>query len=159
MTATDPSRAAPNAAQVSPDDLLASFSQSHLVRWFLMALLIHAVVIGGFSVGTIRDWVDPEGAKARKEAAIAAAKAAAETAAAEAKPAESAANDAKPDDAKPDDAKPGDAKPGDAKAEVGATASEAKTPIEKATTEAATPEEIPTAPDELGLSIEDTNPN
>jgi hypothetical protein len=144
MTATDPSQAAPNAAQVSPDDLLASFSQSHLVRWFLMALLIHAVVIGGFSVGTIRDWVDPEGAKARKEAAIAAAKAAAAPAEAATPAAETKAEEPKTGEAKPDAA---------------ATASEAKTPIEKATTEAAKPEEIPSAPDELGLSIEDTNPN
>ena len=144
MTATDPSQAAPNAAQVSPDDLLASFAQSHLVRWFLMALLIHAVVIGGFSVGTIRDWVDPDGAKARKEAAIAAAKAAAA-------PAEAAAPAA---ETKTEEPKTGEAKP-----DAAATASEAKTPIEKATTEAAKPEEIPSAPDELGLSIEDTNPN
>lgn len=138
--------AALQADQVSPDDLLASFSQSHLVRWFLMALLIHAVVIGGFSVGTIRDWVDPEGAKARKEAAIAAAKAAApaETApAAQGKPAESTATTTNPGEAKP---------------AAGTTAAEAQTPIEKATTEVAKPEEIPSAPDDLGLSIEDTNP-
>ena len=32
-----------------------------------------------------------------------------------------------------------------------------QTPIEKATSEAAKPEEIPDTPDDLGLSIEDTN--
>lgn len=134
--------------QVSPDDLLSGFSKSHLVRWFVAALLLHAVVIGGFSVGTIRDWVDPDGAKARKEAALAAAKAAtapAETAAsaAEGKPAESAAAAAKPGEVKPDTAE---------------TTAEAKTTIEKATSEVAKPGEIPSAPDDLGLSIEDTNP-
>jgi hypothetical protein len=123
-------RTAATPDQISPDDLLAGFAKSHLVRWFLAALLIHAVVIGGFSVGTIRDWLDPEGAKARQAAAVAAAKAA--TAPAEAKPAEP---------------------------QAAATAAEAKTPIEQATTEAAKPSEIPTAPDDLGLSIEDTNPN
>jgi hypothetical protein len=149
MTATDPScPAAPQADQVSPDDLLSSFSKSHLVRWFLAALLLHAIVIGGFSVGTIRDWVDPEGAKARKAAALAAAKAAtapAETAApvAEAKPAESATAAAKPGEVKPDTAE---------------TAADARTTTEKATTEVAKPGEIPSAPDDLGLSIEDTNP-
>lgn len=144
--------AALQADQVAPDDLLASFSQSHLVRWFLMALLIHAVVIGGFSVGTIRDWVDPEGAKARKEAAIAAAKAA--TAPAEAAP----AAEGKPAESATPDTKAGDTKTGEAKAGAATSAAEAKTPIEKATTEAAKPEEIPSAPDDLGLSIEDTNP-
>lgn len=140
-----------DAAQASPDDLLASFSESHVVRWFLVALLIHAVVIGGLSVGTIRDWVDPEGAKARKEAALAAAQAAA--------PASAAAADA------PAEEQPAGEKPGTEAAApkqtppAAATAADAKTPIEKATTEAARPEEIPSAPDELGLSIEDTNPN
>jgi hypothetical protein len=141
MTAESPHAATP-ADQVSPDELLSGFANSHLVRWFLAALLLHALVIGGLSVGTIRDWLDPEGAKARKAAAVAAAKAA--TA-----PAEQAgpAADAKPADTA---AQVGDVKP--------ATAATPKAPIEQATTEAAKPEEIPTAPDDLGLSIEDTNP-
>ena len=58
--------------RLSPDSLVATFSQSHLLKWFLLAFLIHAIVIGGFSIGNIRDLLDPEGAKARKEAAIAA---------------------------------------------------------------------------------------
>ena len=77
LTPPPPRGPAPRpAGQISPDDLLGGFSQGHLLRWFLAALVIHAVVIGGFSVGTIRDWVDPEGAKARKEAVAAAARAA-----------------------------------------------------------------------------------
>lgn len=143
MTAEADRTAAPD--QISPDDLLAGFAKSHLVRWFLAALLIHAVVIGGFSVGTIRDWLDPEGAKARQEAAVAAAKAATAPAEAAAQPAEGQAAPA------------AEAKP--AEQQAAATAAEAKTPIEQATTEAAKPSEIPTAPDDLGLSIEDTNPN
>lgn len=147
MTAESAPAATP-ADQVSPDELLSGFAHSHLVRWFLAALLLHALVIGGLSVGTIRDWLDPEGAKARKAAAVAAAKAA--TAPAEqAKPAADAGPTA-------------DAKPADTAAQVGdvkpATAATPKAPIEQATTEAAKPEEIPTAPDDLGLSIEDTNP-
>ena len=138
MTASSP-RAATSADQISPDDVLSGFSQRHLVGWFLAALLLHAIVIGGFSVGTVRDWLDPEGAKVRKEAAIAAVKAASA-------PAEAAA--AQPSEGQPE-AKPAEPQAG----------SEAKTPIEKATTEAAKPEEIPSAPDDLGLSIEDTNPN
>jgi nucleoid-associated protein YgaU len=128
-----------SADQISPDDLLSGFSKSHLIGWFLAALLLHAVVIGGFSVGTVRDWLDPEGAKARKEAAIAAAKAATAPAEPAAPAAETKAEEKKP--------------------AAEATAAEEKTPIEKATSEAAKPEEIPSAPDDLGLSIEDTNPN
>lgn len=140
MTAQAP-RAAATADQISPDDLLSGFAKSHLVRWFLAALLLHAIVIGGFSVGTVRDWLDPEGAKARKEAAIAAAKAA--TA-----PAEPAA------------AQPAEGQPESKPAEQQAGAEpQGKSPIEKATSEVAKPEEIPSAPDDLGLSIEDTNPN
>lgn len=140
MTAESP-RTATNADQVSPDELLSGFANSHLVRWFLAALLLHAIVIGGFSVGTIRDWLDPEGAKARKAAAIAAAKAATAPVEQAAPPAES---------------QPAAAEATPAAGQVGA--GEVKSPIEKATTEAAKPEEIPTAPDDLGLSIEDTNP-
>ena len=129
-------------ADVSPDDLLADFSTSHIVRWFLVALLLHAVVIGGFSIGTIRDALDPEGAKARKEAALAAAKAAA-TPAATAEPATA-----------PSAATPAAAAP---EATAATKPDAPQTPIEKATTEAAKPDEIPDAPDDLGLSIEDTN--
>jgi outer membrane biosynthesis protein TonB len=124
-------------ADVSPDELLAGFSTSNVFRWFLVALLVHAVVIGGFSIGTIRDALDPEGAKARKEAALAAAKAAATTAPA---------------------AQPAAATPAAAPEATAAAKPEApQTPIEKVTTEAAKPDEIPDTPDDLGLSIEDTN--
>lgn len=144
MTASSPTASRP-AEQVSPDELLGGFSHGHLVRWFLAALLIHGLLIGGFSVGTIRDWLDPEGAQARKAAAVAAAQAA--TATATAPPAEPRPADAAAGAATADARQAGDAKP-----------AEAKTPIEKATSEAAQPSEIPNAPDDLGLSIEDTNP-
>ena len=123
--------------RLSPDSLVATFSQSHLLRWFLLAFLIHAIVIGGFSIGNIRDLLDPEGAKARKEAAIAAAKAAPAAAAAAPAPAAPAA---------------------EATAAATTKSEGEKSAVEKATTEVAKPGEIPSAPDDLGLSIEDTNP-
>jgi len=125
-----------SATQVSPDELLGGFSGGHLFRWFVAAVVIHAVVIGGFSVGTIRDWIDPEAATARRQAALSAAQAAA------------------PAEAVPAAAAPAGATPGDGPA----AGTPPQTPIEKATTEAARPEEIPSGPDDLGLSIEDTNP-
>lgn len=124
--------------RLSPDSLVASFSQSHLVRWFLVAFALHTVVIGAFSIGYVRDLIDPVGAAARKAEVIAAAAAAA------APPADPAA-------------KPGDGKtPQSAEKSDGKSAE--KSPIEKATSEAAKPDEIPATPDDLGLSIEDTNP-
>jgi len=123
--------------RLSPDSLVATFSQSHLLRWFLLAFLIHAIVIGGMSIGNIRDMLDPEGAKARKEAAIAAAKAPAAAATQAPAPAAPA---------------------GEATAAAPAKPDAEKSPIEKATTDVAKPGEIPKAPDDLGLSIEDTNP-
>ena len=125
--------------RLSPDQLLSSFSKNHLIRWFLVALVLHAVVIGGFSLGNIRDLIDPEGAKARAEAAVAAAKAASAPSPApvSAEPAAAAAPAAGPT-------------PPSGSAEL--------SPIERATSEAASPAEIPSAPDDLGLSIEDTNP-
>jgi hypothetical protein len=144
MTAT-PSPASRAAEQVSPDDLLGGFSQGTLLRWLLAALVIHAVVIGGLSIGTIRDWVDPEGAKARREALAATAKPAA--------PPEAPVPQGEASPAPPATATSAPAEP----AAAGKPAAPL-TPIEKATTEAARPEEIPAAPDDLGLSIEDTNP-
>ena len=129
--------------RLSPDSLVASFSQSHLVRWFLVAFALHTVVIGAFSIGYVRDLIDPVGAAARKAEVIAAAKAVVAAAAAAAAPAEAA--------------KPGDGKiPQSAEKSDGKSAE--KSPIEKATSEAAKPDEIPATPDDLGLSIEDTNP-
>ncbi len=129
--------------RLSPDSLVASFSQSHLVRWFLVAFVMHTVVIGAFSIGYVRDLIDPVGAAARKADVIAAAKAVVAATAA-APPADPAA-------------KPGDGKtPQSAEKSDGKSAE--KSPIEKATSEAAKPDEIPATPDDLGLSIEDTNP-
>lgn len=133
--------------RLSPDSLVASFSQSHLVRWFLVAFALHTVVIGAFSIGYVRDLIDPVGAAARKAEVIAAAKAVVAAAAAAAAPPAAPAEAAKPGDGKtPQSAENTDGK------------SAEKSPIEKATSEAAKPDEIPATPDDLGLSIEDTNP-
>jgi|LakMenEpi03Aug12_release.lakeMendotaPanAssembly.Ray.scaffolds.fasta_scaffold325556_3 hypothetical protein len=158
MTAetTSPQAGSPPAEtridRLSPDALVASFSQSHLLKWFLAALAAHAIVIGGFSIGNIRDMIDPEAAAARKAAAIAAAKAASAPPAEAAAPAPAQAAAAQAGDAaKPADGSKPEGKP------TGGDAAPAS-PIEQATSEVAKPEEIPAVPDDLGLSIEDTNP-
>lgn len=132
--------------RLSPDALVETFSRGQMFRWFLAALLIHTVVIGGLSVGTIRDLLDPEGAKARKAAAVEAAKAASAAAQPASAPAEQAAATPPAEGEKPatEPATPGDEKP--------------KTPVEEATSATAKPDEIPAAPDDLGIGLDDTNP-
>lgn len=59
----------------SPRKLLSAFTGGSIVFWIFAATLIHAVFIGSLSVGYIRDtWIDPEGARLRKEAIEAATK-------------------------------------------------------------------------------------
>jgi hypothetical protein len=55
---------------VSPEQLLVVFSRGRIVLWLAVAVLIHAVAIGATSLTYIRDrWIDPEGARIRKEEA------------------------------------------------------------------------------------------
>jgi hypothetical protein len=142
---SEPTPADQRIDRLSPEALVESFSRSHLLRWFLVALAAHLLLIGGFSIGTIRDMLDPEGAAARKAEALAAAKAASAPAAAAEPPAAEAKTEA--------------AAAESAAAPAAATQAEAapQTPIERATSEVAKPDEIPAAPDDLGIGIEDTN--
>jgi len=56
-----------------PDKLLTTFSKSPFWIWVLMSLVIHLSISGFISYGFIRDhYLDPEGAAARKAAALAA---------------------------------------------------------------------------------------
>jgi hypothetical protein len=61
---------------LAPRQLLAAFGGGNIVFWIAAAVLIHVTLIGGLSIGYIRDrWIDPEGAKVRKQAVEAAIKA------------------------------------------------------------------------------------
>jgi hypothetical protein len=124
--------------RLSPDALMENFSRGRMLRWFLVALAAHVVVIGGLSLGTIADLLDPEAAAARKAAAKAAAT-----------PAAAPAGDAAIPSATEGSAAPPAAQP----------AAKEMTPIEKATTEVAKPQELPGTPDDLGIDLDDTNPN
>lgn len=126
----------------SPDKLLTHFARTPIVRWLLVAIAAHAVVIAVTSLGYVRDrWIDPEGAKARQEAARAARAAAAPTPA------------------------PAPAAPAAALPEVAGSAADQAileqrqdTPVVQRITEAAKPADIPKEPDGLGISLDETNP-
>lgn len=141
---SEPTPADQRIDRLSPEALVESFSRSHLLRWFLVALAAHLLLIGAFSIGTIRDMLDPEGAAARKAAEAAAAKAASAPAAAAEPPAAEAKTETTAAQS--------------AAAPAAATEAAPQTPIERATSEVAKPDEIPTAPDDLGIGIDDTNP-
>ena len=152
--------------EVYPEDLLSLFSRGRIVLWMAAAVVIHVVVIGVTSVGYIRDqWIDPEGAKIRKETAekaVAAEKAAARAAA---KPAVtntvagSAATNAVSGTVT--GAVPATVKKGAPEAagdEAATLESRRETTVVKRITEATPTNEIPKEPD-LGISLEDTNPH
>ena len=140
--------------RLSPDKLVAGFARSKVALCCLIALGIHVVVLGGTSVTYVRDvWLFPEEAKARKDAELKgkkekADKAAAAAAAKRPKPTSSPAT---AQESKPD---------GDA----GKTAHDKllekhkNTPVVKAITDTAKPGEIPTTPDDIGITIDETNP-
>jgi hypothetical protein len=51
----------------SPNRLLGNFSKGYLWIGILVTVVVHVVVIGGTSMGYIRDtWIDPEAAAKRK---------------------------------------------------------------------------------------------
>ena len=154
---------------VSPDQLLVTFSRGRILFWMGIAVLIHVVVIGGTSVGYIRDrWIDPEGAKLRREAAaaaLAAEKAKAQAAARPAAPQAASSNAVAVATNAPASGAPTNAPAAtNAAAATPAAGDEASelaahknTTVVKRITEAASTNEIPKKP-ELGISLEDTNP-
>jgi len=140
----------------SPRKLLAAFSGGRMFFWILTALLIHVVVIGGLSVGYIRDrWIDPDGAAVRKAAAAAAVQALKQQAEAKNRPpAKSAATNAVPVAASTNTVTT--AAPV-ANAGVTIPPDRENSPVVRRITEKTPTNELPRLPGELGISIEDTN--
>jgi len=143
-----------NAGAMSPLRLLGGFSKGRIVFWIVVAVGVHVVLIGLLSMGYIRDrWIDPEGAADRKAMAVAAQEALKKEAAAKApRPPAPAAVQAQP------------ATTNVAKATATSTGTPEQiaedrknTPVVKRITEKAQPGEIPTQPNDLGISIGDTN--
>ena len=120
---------------LSPDKLVLGFSRSKILMGIGIAVAVHVVFLLATSVTYIRDrWVDPEGAMKRKAAQLEARQA---EAAAAKRPAE-AARPAAPDARSPEEAR-------------------RDTPVMKGITELPKKGEIPKAPDDLGISIDETN--
>lgn len=127
---------------------VAGFSQTRTGMWIGVSLLLHIVLITGTSLGFIRDtWIDPEAAKERKAKAAEAAKAAATQPTAATKPASGAAGAPAAANGKAGTSGTGDANLDAAK----------DTPVVKRATETAKQSEIPNKPDDLGISLDDTN--
>lgn len=142
----------PEIEKLSPQKLLGTFTQSRFVLWVVAALAIHIVVIGGMSAGYIRDtWIDPEGAIQRKAAAEAAAKAEAEKLMRQnaPAPATNAASAAVTATNPP-------APAATTNAEANLLEQRKDTPVVKAITETAPTNDIPKQPDDIGISIKDT---
>lgn len=152
---------------VSPEQLLVVFSRGRIMLWMTVAVLIHGVVIGATSLTYIRDrWIDPEGARIRKEQA---AKALAEEKAKEKKAstqpsATNAAAAATATNAAAGASATGDVSRVEGGTNVPATAGEegaipasrTNTDVAKKIMAVATSNEIPAAPS-LDIRLEDTN--
>lgn len=141
----------------SPDKLLIGFTQSRFIACLIIAAAIHGLIFTASSVTYIRDQLDPEGAERRKS------EAAAQQAAATSQVASAASVTATRTRAAVTSAVPAAAgtNEGTKPAGTGPSVGDARTNtvIMKQISEIPKPGEIPAVPDDLGVSIDDTNPN
>lgn len=136
--------------KLAPDRLVSGFGRTRIWWFLLLAMVLHVIAIGATSVDYIRDtWVDPEGAAVRHEAALKKA-AEAEAAAEKHETAKTAATAPAPASEPASQA---------AKDEQQQILEEHKdAPVVQRLLKTAKPEEIPTKPDDLGITIDQTNP-
>jgi len=139
------SQAPQTLQRLVPETLTATFSRSRIVRCLLIAVAVHLVLLAATSVVYVRDaWIDPEGAARRKAAKKAARDAAAPSP--KATPSTAGAPAPKPT------------------AGAATTTHEAEmekrkhAPVIQRITAKAKKGEIPKEPDDLGITIEETNP-
>ena len=126
--------------RLSSDKLMTMFSRSHIALCLIVAIGLHVAVVAATSMSYIRDtWIDPEGARLRKTAA--------EQAREKAKAAERARRDAK--------RRAAASRPAEAKPPAGDVPEQARnSPVYRATTRKAAPNEIPKDPGELTVPLE-----
>jgi hypothetical protein len=136
----------------APDRLLRAFNNNRIVLALVIAVAAHVVVIGATSMSYIRDtYIDPEGAAQRKAAAEAAAKAAMKAAAGVSTNAPAAA----PTDATKTNSAPKAVTSAVEKTDAQLMEERKGSPVIKAITDVAKPDEIPKQPDDIGISIKD----
>jgi hypothetical protein len=145
-----------NIEKLNPHSLLQNFSKSRALPALILALLIHAVVVGGLSTSYIyRTWIDPT-ATAEAPAVDP------EKSADPAKPADGTEGDPKEptpgngenaSNNKPATGSPNATDPANSK--KGGTGNDDPPPIVKRVTNAADPDDIPDDPGGLGISIDD----
>jgi hypothetical protein len=148
---TDPKL--PDSIDPSPEKLLAPFAKGRIVQWMVVAVILHAILIGGTSLDFIRDvWINHmslEEHKAKVQAALDAAKPPPKVVKTPAKPAVPAPA--------PNAAAPVVAPTVAATAAPAAPSDRSNTPIVKKITATATTNEIPKNPDDLDININDTD--
>ena len=136
--------------EVTSDQLLSAFTGGGFFKWVVVAVIAHIIFIAVFSIGSIVKRFAPAKPAAEEEQQTAEAAPAAnaaegdaaaaangETAGTASAPAKSAASSDEATDAE-------------------ILKERAESPVVKRLTEAAKPEEIPSVPDDLGISLDDT---
>ena len=143
----DTSATSATPEEPSTDRLLSMFTRGGFFKWVLVAVAAHIVFIAVCSVGSLVKRFAP----AKPDAG--------ETAASDAAPAPAAATDSG-DAAVSAPATPAPAAvpaaAGDDDSDEALLRERADSPVVKRITEAAKPEEIPDEPEDLGISLEDT---
>ncbi|MDX1681576.1 MAG: hypothetical protein R3336_00515 [Phycisphaeraceae bacterium] len=145
--------------KLSREGLLEHFSRTRILRYVVIAVGVHVVLITVTSVPTLRAWVDEDYARQREQAQSAVAQPEAEDPSDQ--PGEPAPDDSS-DASTGGDATAGDAggpeetggDPGDGDAEGEAADDGEKAPIERELEETAPP---PDPGDDLGISLDETN--
>jgi len=126
--------------KLSPEKLMTGFSKSHIALGLIVAIGLHVAILAATSMGYIRDtWIDPVGAEQRRIAKAEAAEAA-KVAERRARDAERAATTRPAGEPK----RNGDDPPDKVKS----------SPIYRATTQRAGPDETPADPGDLKVPLE-----
>ncbi|MBU4198441.1 MAG: hypothetical protein KKE37_01310 [Verrucomicrobia bacterium] len=141
----------------STDNLLVNFTKSRFGLYLLVAVVIHVIFIAITSISYINDrWIDPEGS-ARRKAELEAAQSNQMAAAAAVPPVNIVSGSNMSSNVST--AAVGTGSVADAAgSNANAPANRTNTAIMRQITDTAKPSEIPKEPDNLGISIKDTNP-
>jgi hypothetical protein len=138
----------PELQRLVPEKLTVTFSTSRIFHCLLIAIAAHLLLMAMTSVGYVRDtWIDPEGAARRKAERLAAK---------EEEEAGAPAPTSRGRVASP--ATADEAKPGPRTAEEAEMEKRKDAPVIQEITAKAKTSDIPKDPDDLGISIEETNP-